>query len=63
MSKKFFFKIIYLIINIQLCFSLCEVDKNFCTKCNPVTKLCEKCEKNALIPDNNGGCKGKQKCI
>ena len=64
MSKKnFFIILIYLLINIQLYLSLCQEDKNFCTKCNPVTKLCEKCEKNILIPDNNGGCKGIEKCI
>ena len=61
--------------NIFLCFfvliteaeylssQICEEGINYCTKCNPVTKLCEKCEKEIFIPDNSGGCKGSQKCV
>ena len=36
---------------------------NYCSKCNPVTKLCIKCEKDIFIPDENGGCTGANKCI
>ena len=41
----------------------CEVNLNNCIKCNPLTNLCVKCEKDNLIPNENGGCKGQEKCI
>ena len=41
----------------------CTESKNYCEICNPFTNLCSKCmKKNILIPDNNGGCIGAQKC-
>ena len=54
----------FLIISkIIISFEICEAGKNFCSKCNPISKLCEKCEKNIFIPDNNGGCISSKKCI
>jgi len=41
----------------------CKEGKNYCSYCNPVTKLCSKCEKEIFIPDENGGCIGAKKCI
>ena len=42
----------------------CIEGENKCLKCNPMTKLCNKCEKEVIYtPDNNGGCKNSNKCI
>ena len=35
---------------------------NYCSKCNPLTNLCAKCEFDILTPDEYGGCIGIQKC-
>ena len=57
-------KFIYLIfLKISLFTSLCIEDKNHCSKCNPISKLCVKCEKDIYIPDQNGGCEYSKKCI
>ena len=49
---------------------ICKKGENNCAICNPLTKLCIKCEYDVLIPDDNGGCKkagicilGKNNCI
>ena len=64
MSNKSFFYFLLISLNI-ISFSspLCIEEENFCSKCNPVTKLCEKCKMDILVPDNKGGCEGKKKCI
>ena len=62
MSLHSFLFILLILINIKFSQPLCQEGQNFCTKCNPVTKLCEKCENSVLIPDNIGGCKGAKKC-
>ena len=41
----------------------CKEGINFCSKCNPTTKLCAKCEKDIFSPDERGGCIGAKKCI
>ena len=41
----------------------CKQGKNFCQKCNPVTKLCSKCESEIFITNENGGYIGAKKCI
>ena len=41
----------------------CKEGENLCSLCNPITKLCAKCEKNIYTPDENGGCKASKKCI
>jgi len=57
-------KIKYLILSIILQLSvlspLCEAEKNHCSRCNPITKLCIKCEKDIYIPDENGGCQNEK---
>ena len=62
MSKKaLFLNIFFLVINSYFSLPSCSEGQNYCTKCNPVTKLCEKCENNILIPDDIGGCKNAKK--
>ena len=51
-----------LITKIILSFQICNEGENFCSKCNPVTKLCIKCEKEIYSPDFEGGCKYAKKC-
>ena len=61
MSKIIFF---FLLFVLKLFFSLqyCEEGKNNCIKCDYRTKLCSKCDREILIPDENGGCEGAKKC-
>ena len=40
----------------------CKEGTNFCFRCNPISKLCEKCQNNILVPDKNGGCEPIKKC-
>ena len=61
MSTIFF--ILLTILELYISLPICKEGKNFCTKCNPVSKLCEKCSKEVLIPDEQGGCKGNKKCF
>ena len=44
-------------------FPYCIEGENHCSSCNPVSKLCVKCEKDIYIPDDIGGCKIIKKCI
>ena len=57
----------YILIFIYFKFSIlqpvCIETINYCSLCNNITKLCEKCEKDIFIPDLNGGCKPAKKCI
>ena len=59
MVNYFLFLFLYGIINC----SSCEEGQNFCKRCNPVTKLCDKCDYDIFSPDKNGGCEGLKKCI
>ena len=54
--------ILLFIFNLIRSFPDCIVGENFCKSCNPVTKLCVKCEKEIYIPDEKGGCKITEKC-
>ena len=40
---------------------MCVEGENLYIKCNPLSKLCYKCENNIYIPDKNGGCKYAKK--
>ena len=42
---------------------VCKENTNYCLRCNNVTKICQKCEKDIFIPDNEGGCVPSKKCI
>ena len=41
----------------------CKEGLNNCSKCNPITKLCIKCEKDIYTPDKDGGCENSKKCV
>ena len=57
-------KIILFLFFLKIFFSIqyCEEGKNNCIKCDYRTKLCSICDRNILIPDENGGCEGARKC-
>ena len=55
--------IVIIIGNASLSSPLCKEGENHCIKCNKLTNLCFKCEKDIYIPDNNGGCKNAKKCL
>ena len=57
----FFIFLIY--IKFTLSSPYCKEGENHCSKCNPLSKLCYKCEKDIYIPDENGGCKKAHKCV
>ena len=59
MSKIFF---ILILIHFSLSFPSCKVGVNNCSKCNSLTNLCVKCNKEIYTPDNEGGCTYSQKC-
>ena len=55
--------IIFLLLSFKLSFTNnCIENIKGCLKCNKETYLCDKCENNALTPDDYGGCKGIKKC-
>ena len=54
---------ILIIIKLTLHSPICKQFENHCKMCNPITKLCEKCDKYIFKPDKNGGCEGSKKCI
>ena len=62
MEKYLFLISLLILIKFTTSPSCSENDKG-CLKCNFVTNLCIKCENDVLIPDENGGCIGKEKCI
>ena len=41
---------------------ICQVGINNCNKCDPLTQLCLRCDKNIYSPDENGGCSPSRKC-
>ena len=41
----------------------CQESQSHCEQCNPVTKLCVKCNLDVLSPDKNGGCGKSNNCI
>ena len=57
-------KSIFLIfLQISLSLSICIIDENHCSKCNPITKLCVQCDKDIYTPDKEGGCEYSHKCV
>ena len=40
----------------------CKEGEYYCSRCNPITKLCVKCELDVYSPDLNGGCQNSRKC-
>ena len=63
MSKTIisFFVLLFSLL-ISLSSEECQVDKNNCKKCHPVTNLCVLCENSVYEPDEEGGCKPIKKC-
>lgn len=62
MPKYFLFLLFLLLIKIAICTPICEEGKNNCTKCDYITQLCLKCNKDIFVPDQNGGCEGAKLC-
>ena len=58
----FYSLLLCIIISIVLNEPNCVEDINYCTRCNPITKLCVKCEKDIYKPDENGGCQHARTC-
>ena len=63
MSKNFIILFFLILIEQEISVPFCEEGKNNCTKCDYITQLCIKCNKEVLSPDNNGGCEGAKKCV
>ena len=59
MFKSFIFLII---LKISLSSPYCKEGENNCSRCNPVTKLCIKCQKEIYTPNSAGGCDYLKKC-
>ena len=55
--------VLLIISNVALISPICEEGVNHCTSCNPITKLCVKCDKDVFSPDEKGGCSNSKKCI
>ena len=51
-----------LLLKISLTFQNCIKGSNYCSRCNPVTKLCIECVSDIYTPDEFGGCKLTKKC-
>ena len=63
MQKKIIIYILSLtILKIIISIPSCKEGDNNCSMCNPITKLCAKCEKEVYIIDENGGCTYSKKC-
>ena len=58
-----FLHLFLIFLNIILSTPACQEGVNLCERCNPVTKLCVKCQKNIYTPDDKGGCKNAETCI
>ena len=57
---KYYIFLIFL--ELFLCAPNCKEGQNLCISCNPITKLCIKCQKDVFTPDENGGCTNLKKC-
>ena len=55
--------ILLIFLQISLSLGICIIEENHCSQCNPVTKLCVKCDKNIYVPDKKGGCEYSHRCI
>ena len=63
MSSNLYFIMILYLIKFNFSIQKCEEGKNNCFKCDYRTKLCSICDRDFLIPDEIGGCKGAKKCV
>ena len=62
MSKNLILFIFLLLFKKIFSINNCEEGKNNCIKCDYRSKLCSLCDKEILVPDQNGGCQGAKKC-
>ena len=63
MSKSLFLFSMVIISQISFSFSaVCKEGSNNCAKCNPVTKLCVKCDKEIYTLNKNGECEPSIAC-
>ena len=58
-----FYSILFILFRIFFSEPNCKQGFNNCSKCNPITKLCVKCEKDIYAPDTDGGCENSKKCV
>ena len=58
----FYSLLLFNIISIVLNEPNCTEGINYCSRCNPIAKICVKCEKDIYTPDESGGCKNARTC-
>ena len=64
MSKKIiYFSSLLILLLISFSFQDCQINKNNCQKCHPLTNLCVLCDNSVYKPDDEGGCKPIKQCI
>ena len=63
MKEVIIYFIVFISIQISSSSTICVEGENFCSSCNPVTKLCEKCDKDVFILNESGECIGVKKCM
>ncbi len=61
MSNYYFYSFI-LLIALKVLSPKCVENENFCVRCHPLTNLCLKCQNEILVPNEEGGCDGINKC-
>ena len=57
------YSIVFLLFKILFSEPNCKEGLNNCSKCNPITKLCVKCDKDFYTPDRDGGCESSKRCF
>ena len=63
MSKSLSLNSLLFMLQIYLSISsICKEGSNNCAKCNPITKLCVKCDKNIYSINKKGECEESKKC-
>ena len=63
MSQSSFLISILIIVQLSISFSAsCKEGSKNCARCNQVTKLCIKCDKNIYLLNKNGECEPSKKC-
>ena len=55
--------ILYIVFNYIISEPICLGGQNHCLRCNTITNLCIKCDKDIYVPDKNGGCGYSKKCV
>ena len=63
MSKLGIYIFLVSFFHLIICAQICQVGINNCSKCDVLTQLCLRCNKDIYSPDENGGCSPSNKCI